>query len=1372
MTARHEPIGAPKHKGEASAIQFLVNNLPDDYVVVSNIDLPTGKHGRTFDHDVIVIAPHAVFTVELKNWGGLITGNRDRWKMEWSGYVQSPIPLTLDKARVLKSVLAAYRRSLGGVWVQGLVFVSAPDADLHLTRDFEEHARTRRDVINALTNPSLWGLSNRRLTREQAEATLEFVTDGQPPTERNHFGEFELLEQLPAENRPYDAYLAKTQFGMRRLVHVYPVHGENEKARERSRNHALREATLVERISGHADILQWYGSHTFAHDNVVVLAFEDVTSLLPLSTWTAERRPGLEERLRVALRIARAVGWMHGRKVVHRRLSAEAVLLSPDGEKLRVTALDLARDLTGSAATLTASRLKDPSYRSMAPELLKGRDASVASDLFAFGVLLIELLIERPLFAKAEDVLRDFDVPVLHVAGHPVPDALQDLVGRLLARDPGDRPEAMDTVIDRIDECLGQARPSRRHSPPPIRKGAVLHQYRLEKELAQGASGTTWLVRHLQEDRNWIAKIADAERQDALRQEQEILQQVRHPNLVEYKDLLATEVGGLMLILGFVEGVTGAEWAGAGDPLGPELLLRVGEGIFGALAALHSAGYVHRDVKPANLMMRDDATPVLIDLGLGTLVDDDEHLTVGTVSYKDPSIYDVGRWTPEFDLFAAWTVLYEVATGVHPFDGRPESGRHPSIDTSLFSDHFAERQLAELGTLFEAALHPDRSRRPDSAGAALERLRKVLGQPTLPLPQRATTARIVPDDAGATTPVDELSLSVRAHRALRREGLLQLGQLAAADSSVFAGLNNVGKKTLREIERLLEEAKERFPHLSVLDVAPPSPPPALFPSLVSDERPVDEIGKALTAKIEQGFSQLGVVSIGDLAALDKGTLTELPGVGPKKVREIMSALERLAGITRPPADLKELDQLLEAELGSAAFGVVSQLVGLADCKVRSRKEVAETFNVSRQRVEQVADVESLRKQGSAAAPLLETVKSLLPSAGFARLEDVARSLDAKLPTRPGACALGHARLAAVLLEPDRRLLDLERIELVCRPPWTADIIKPIVKHLAGRVSWPPLSRQDAADVAWDATPEDVRGALRRWGVEAQSLLAALRPLLTDVLATRDEALFTPPVQFDDAVTHYRGELQPPVSLETLVARLERTYGAVIVPKEVAPLLDRHDLVLRDGVVVERNAPPPAPVVIPKLDDGVAQTVRQRPDGLDLGVLVAAAERGGFRVVVLPPAAHHRMVDGVCRALSSELGADRVELFDVDRFLLETLEHGGLWEDAEFFEKQGNQEWGWARPSLVGALEVELKRVAAPQKVTVLGRPSLLGPLGLLEWLAGFYDEVRGGQRGLFVFALPGGIRDGRVRLNEQYSFPYTPDMAALNLLNAPAAEAS
>ena len=77
--------------------------------------------------------------------------------------------------------------------------------------------------------------------------------------------------------------------------------------------------------------------------------------------------------------------------------------------------------------------------------------------------------------------------------------------------------------------------------------------------------------------------------------------------------------------------------------------------------------------------------------------------------------------------------------------------------------------------------------------------------------------------------------------------------------------------------------------------------------------------------------------------------------------------------------------------------------------------------------------------------------------------------------------------------------------------------------------------------------------------------------------------------------------------------------------------------------------------------------------------------------------------------------------------------------------------------------VDWNAVARPGEVTVLTQPALLGTLGLMPWLSGFYDRARGGRYGLIVLAIPGGIYDNRVRLNERFNLPYTPDMAAVYL---------
>jgi len=66
------------------------------------------------------------------------------------------------------------------------------------------------------------------------------------------------------------------------------------------------------------------------------------------------------------------------------------------------------------------------------------------------------------------------------------------------------------------------------------------------------------------------------------------------------------------------------------------------------------------------------------------------------------------------------------------------------------------------------------------------------------------------------------------------------------------------------------------------------------------------------------------------------------------------------------------------------------------------------------------------------------------------------------------------------------------------------------------------------------------------------------------------------------------------------------------------------------------------------------------------------------------------------------------------------------------------------------------------------RPARLTEPGLkkwhrMHWLSGFYERARGGRHGLIVLAMPGGVHDNRVRLNERHNLPYPPDMAAAYL---------
>ena len=150
-------------------------------------------------------------------------------------------------------------------------------------------------------------------------------------------------------------------------------------------------------------------------------------------------------------------------------------------------------------------------------------------------------------------------------------------------------------------------------------------------------------------------------------------------------------------------------------------------------------------------------------------------------------------------------------------------------------------------------------------------------------------------------------------------------------------------------------------------------------------------------------------------------------------------------------------------------------------------------------------------------------------------------------------------------------------------------------------------------------------------------------------------------------------------------------------------------------------------------------------------------------MALAPAAHHTLGRRRAGWLAEKLGAERVQFIPVDRLVIDALKASDLWKFVPFLEaRAADADWRMFHAELAAALD-DAVRDARPGRVIVLGQPSLLGPLGLMDWLSGFYERARGGKHGLVVLAVPGGIHEDRVRLNEKYNLPYTPDMAAVYL---------
>ncbi|RSN61439.1 hypothetical protein DMH01_19725 [Amycolatopsis sp. WAC 04182] len=159
-------------------------------------------------------------------------------------------------------------------------------------------------------------------------------------------------------------------------------------------------------------------------------------------------------------------------------------------------------------------------------------------------------------------------------------------------------------------------------------------------------------------------------------QERSILVGLRHPNLVPVYDLVV-EGETVAIVMESVHGGDLRTWlAGTGTVL-PSEVARIGAGIASALAEVHRAGVVHRDVKPENVLMDDSGAarvPRLTDFGISRIAHSSDvgrsSLLAGTPQYVAPELAEGDEATTAVDLYSLGIVLYELCCGVTPFAGK------------------------------------------------------------------------------------------------------------------------------------------------------------------------------------------------------------------------------------------------------------------------------------------------------------------------------------------------------------------------------------------------------------------------------------------------------------------------------------------------------------------------------------------------------------------------------------------------------------------------------------------------------------------------------------------------------------------------------
>ncbi len=238
---------------------------------------------------------------------------------------------------------------------------------------------------------------------------------------------------------------------------------------------------------------------------------------------------------------------------------------------------------------------------------------------------------------------------------------------------------------------------------------------------------------------------------ERFRREARLGASLNHPNVVAVYDIV-TDDEGVLIVMEYVEGETLRDAIERG-PLEPKRALEVLRGLAAALDHAHGEGIVHRDVKPANVLLGKDGRTKLADLGIATAVEG-TRLTMsgtvlGTAAYMAPEQLEGHKPGPPTDIYSLAVVAWEALAGRRAYEGRtPLAIAHrKSSDPPPYLSEVWPAAPAAAAEVLARAMGPDPAGRPATATALVDELERAFEAPA-----PAPTPALAPTPAPAAEP--------------------------------------------------------------------------------------------------------------------------------------------------------------------------------------------------------------------------------------------------------------------------------------------------------------------------------------------------------------------------------------------------------------------------------------------------------------------------------------------------------------------------------------------------------------------------------------------------------------------------------------------
>ncbi|MFF2347881.1 Stk1 family PASTA domain-containing Ser/Thr kinase [Pseudarthrobacter sp. NPDC058119] len=272
------------------------------------------------------------------------------------------------------------------------------------------------------------------------------------------------------------------------------------------------------------------------------------------------------------------------------------------------------------------------------------------------------------------------------------------------------------------------------HVSDPVVGTLVDNRYAVTSRLARGGMSTVYLAVDQRLDREVALKVlhphlaADENFLGRLGREAKAAARLSHPHVVGVLDQ-GNDGNTAYLVMEYIKGHTLRDVLKERGALTPRLALALIDPVVEGLAAAHAAGFIHRDVKPENVLIADDGRIKIGDFGLARAVTSSTSTgaLIGTVAYISPELVLGKPADARSDVYAVGIMLYEMLTGRQPFEGEVPiqvAYQHVNDVVGPPSD-LVPRLAGEVDELVQWCTANDPENRPVDGNALLQELRHI-----------------------------------------------------------------------------------------------------------------------------------------------------------------------------------------------------------------------------------------------------------------------------------------------------------------------------------------------------------------------------------------------------------------------------------------------------------------------------------------------------------------------------------------------------------------------------------------------------------------------------------------------------------------------